>query len=266
MSEYEYDIDALKRDNKKMEDGFEKTLLQIHDALNELEIQQKTMKKINDFINNNPRDSPTTVTNIEKFDIKEGEKVMEEIEKKIKELAQYRDRQIITIKKIQKAIADHPLNRVSQGGKRTKRKQNKKKKTNKKRKFKNKSIRNGGDFGDKGDFNENLKEEIVDEAIGTIKANWKARDQEIEKEKPLPKEERKTNPYSRQNIVDDFKNSLDGRGAKMKKCFERYLDKFIAGKEECNSRENTIKFIEENKQEITKKLLGKAMDAFKLIF
>ena len=133
MSEYEYDIDALKRDKKKMEDGFEKTLLQIHDALTELEIQQKTMKKINDFINNNPRDSPTTVTNIEKFDIKEGEKVMEEIEKKIKELAQYRDRQIITIKKIQKAIADHPLNRVSQGGKRTKRKQNKKRKTNKKR-------------------------------------------------------------------------------------------------------------------------------------
>ena len=129
----EYDIDALKRDKKKMEDGFEKTLLKIHDALNELETQQETMKKINDFINNNPRDSPTTVTSIEKFDIKQGEKVIEEIETKIKELAQYRDRQIITIKKIQKAIADHPLNQVSQGGKRTKRKQNKKRKTNKKR-------------------------------------------------------------------------------------------------------------------------------------
>ena len=116
-----------------MEDDFEKTLLKIHDALNELETQQKTMKKINDFINNNPRDYPTTVTAIEKFDIKDGEKVVKEIEKKIKELAEYRDRQFITINKIQKAIADHPKNRVSQGGKRTKRKQNKKRKTNKKR-------------------------------------------------------------------------------------------------------------------------------------
>jgi hypothetical protein len=132
MSEYKYDIDALRLDKKKMEDGFEKTLLRIHDALNELETQQKTMKKINDFINN-PRDSPTTVTSIEKFDIKDGEKVLKEIKTKINELAEYRDRQFITIKKIQKAIAEHPKNGVSQGGKRTKRKQNKKRKTNKKR-------------------------------------------------------------------------------------------------------------------------------------
>ena len=48
----------------------------------------------------------------------------------------------------------------------------------------------------------------------------------------------------------------------MKKCFEKYLDKFIVGKEEDNSREDTIKFIEENKREITKKMTARAISMF----
>lgn len=121
--EYPYNLDALRRDKEMMEKKFEDQLHLILDAINARESQEKTLNKIIDSLKSNNRTSPVTVTDIDGVtnELEKAENHAKELNDKVQQLAFHRDRITLTINKLKKAIADHPASRVSQGGKRMKR-------------------------------------------------------------------------------------------------------------------------------------------------
>ena len=63
-----------------------------------------------------------------------------------------------------------------------------------------------------------------------------------------------------QTFMNDFTQSLSNETCKMKKCFEKYLDKHI--EQEGSTFESTKKFIHDNLDEITKKNTARVAPLF----